>query len=95
MKRICGSTISVVLLMAAFVTAQWQQVEETEIHGYTMYTVFKPGDVPAIFEPTYGSVTEADEYYHSNEPLVIVADGDEVHAYSTWHLEDIWLLTIA
>lgn len=68
--------------------AQWQQVEESELHGDTLYTVFKSGEVPAIFELTFISVTEADECYHSNEPLVIVTDGDEVHAYSTWQLED-------
>ena len=85
---VVGLTLIIVLLLSVSVPAQWGELEETEIHGHTMYTVFKAGDIPAIFEPTFISVAEADDYYYPNEPLVIVADSNEAHAYSTWHLVD-------
>ncbi len=83
-----GSTVIMLLLTTASVPAQWGELEETEIRGHTMYSVFKPGDIPAIFEPTFISPVEADDYYYPNEPLIVVVDGDEAHAYSTWHLAD-------
>ena len=81
-------SVIISLVLASAVQSQWQQVEETDIRGHTMYSVFRPGEVPAIFEPTFVSVADADDYYYPNELLIVMVDGSEVHAYSTWHLED-------
>jgi len=67
--------------------AQRPQPKETEIKGHTMYTLLKPGDIPAIFEPEFISISEADKFYFPEEPLIIVVDGGEARAYSTWHLD--------
>lgn len=67
--------------------AQRPQPKETEIKGQTMYTLLKPGEIPAIFEPEFISVSEADKFYYPEEPLIIVVDGGEARAYSTWHLD--------
>jgi hypothetical protein len=57
------------------------------IKGEPMYSVLKPGDIPAIFEPKFISISEAENYYYDEEPLLMVVDGDESKAYSTWHLD--------
>ena len=61
--------------------------EETLIQGHIMTSVLKPGDIPAIFDPEFISVSEAEEYYYGDEPLIAVVDGDEAKAYSIWHLD--------
>ena len=33
-------------------------------------------------------MAEADEYYIDEEPLLVVVDGGEARAYSTWHLDN-------
>lgn len=61
--------------------------EKTEILGHTMYTVLKPGDIPAIFNPEFISINTADSLYYDNEPMIAVIDGNNARAYSTWHLD--------
>ncbi|RME21147.1 MAG: hypothetical protein D6800_12400, partial [Candidatus Zixiibacteriota bacterium] len=39
--------------------AQRRQVQQEEVHGHTLYTVLRPGDIPAIFDPEFISVDEA------------------------------------
>ena len=55
--------------------------------GHTMYTLLKPGDIPAIFDPAFISIAEAESLYYDNEPLIVVADGNKAKAYSIWHLD--------
>ena len=75
------------LLFSGLTLAQPPEPKKTEIRGHTMYTVLKPGDIPAIFEPEFKSIAQAGAYYHDNEPLIVVADGDSAKGYSIWHLD--------
>ena len=79
----------VIIFLLCVVTARAQQrePEKTEVHGHTMYTLLKPGEIPAIFKPEFVSVTEASMRYYDNEPLLVVRDSSEVKGYSTWHLD--------
>ena len=67
--------------------AQRPKPKETEIKGHTMYTLLKQGDIPAIFEPEFIPISEADKFYYPEEPLMVVADGNKAKAYSIWHLD--------
>ncbi len=69
------------------VFAQRPEPKITEIMGHTMYTLLKPGDIPAIFDPQFISITEAESLYYDNEPLIVVTDGRQAKAYSIWHLD--------
>jgi len=67
--------------------AQRREPKKTEIRGETMYTLMPPGGIPAIFEPEFISIKEAEPLYYPEEPLLVVADGDVAKGYSTWHLD--------
>ncbi len=83
--------VSIVLLLVILLhlpaLSQHQHPDTTEIRGHTMYTLLEPGDIPAIFEPEFISVTQAGDSYYPNEPVIAVIRGDESKAYSTWHLD--------
>jgi hypothetical protein len=66
---------------------QRPEPEKTMVKGHLMYTVLKPGDIPAIFDPEFIPISGGDEYYHPDEPLIAVTYGDSVRTYSTWHLD--------
>lgn len=77
-----------VLLIVTVVQSQNRpEPKKTEIRGHTMYTLMEPGGIPAIFEPEFINVTEAESTYYADEPVMVVADGDEAKAYSIWHLD--------
>jgi len=61
--------------------------QKTEVHGHILHTVLEPGDIPAIFDPQFISISEADSLYYDQEPLMIVVSEQEAKAYSTWHLD--------
>lgn len=67
--------------------AQRPEPKKTMVKGHLMYTVLKPGDIPAIFDPEFIPISGGDEYYHPDEPLIAVTYGDSARAYSTWHLD--------
>ena len=69
------------------VFAQRPEPKKTEVLGHTMYTLLKPGDIPAIFEPQFISIAEAESLYYDNEPIIVVTDGNKAKAYSIWHLD--------
>ncbi len=78
------------IIIAAMVPnaiSQRRELQMTEIHGHTMYTVLKPGDIPAIFEPEFISIENARDLYYPSEPLIAVIDGSTAKAYSTLHLD--------
>jgi len=79
--------LPIALLLTSSLLAQRQAPKETEIQGHTMYTLLKPGDIPAIFEPKFVSVNEAESTYFPDEPLLVVVRGDDARGYSTWHLD--------
>ena len=63
--------ISVLILIAAsfIFIAQKREPEVTMIKGEPMYTLLKPGDIPAIFEPEFISVSEAKNYYYDEQSV--------------------------
>jgi len=88
MIRVSFVFLIIILMIGGNISmAQRPKPQETEIQGHTMYTLLKPGDIPAIFEPEFITVSEADKFYFPEEPLLIVVDGNEARAYSTWHLD--------
>lgn len=81
-------TTFLLLLPALTALAQRPEPEKTEIDGHTMYTLMKPGGIPAIFDPQFISAGEADSFYYEDEPLMVVTSGNETKGYSTWHLDN-------
>ena len=75
------------LLLASMVQAQRKEPKKTEIRGHTMYTLLKPGDIPAIFDPEFYDLKEAENFYYADEPLLVVSHNGETKGYSTWHLD--------
>ncbi len=85
-RSVMASVIAILLpVLTAY--AQRPEPQKTEIDGHTMYTLMKPGGIPAIFDPTFIGVSEADSFYYDDEPLMVVTSGDETKGYSTWHLD--------
>lgn len=81
------SLVLAITILCTQAHAQRSEPEKTEVHGHTMYTLLKPGDIPAIFEPQFIPAATAESLFYSDEPLLVVADGDEVKGYSTWYLD--------
>ena len=81
------SLLLIGILLASSVMSQRPKPKETELQGHTMYTLLKPGDIPAIFDPEFLTVAEAESLYHDQEPLLVVTSGDETKGYSTWFLD--------
>ena len=77
----------VLLIVPTLIVAQSRERKETEIKGHTMYTLMEPGGIPAIFDPVFISIAEADSLYYAKEPLIAVIGDKEAKAYSTWHLD--------
>jgi hypothetical protein len=77
-----------ILCLAETAAGQRSKSEMIELRGHTLYTVLKPGDIPAIFDPQFIPIETADSLYYKEEPLLVVTAGEEVKAYSTWHLDE-------
>ncbi len=92
MKRsrylIFGAIVVSILLITVNCFAQRRKPDTATVKGHIMYTLLKPGDIPAIFEPEFISAVQADSFYYSDEPLIAVVDGDIAKGYSTWHLDE-------
>jgi len=69
------------------ILAQRNDAIKELIQNHYMHTVLKPGDIPAIFNPSFISIDQSDKYYYPDEPLLIVVDEDSAKAYSAWHLD--------
>lgn len=89
MKRLIKIILPILLVcnIAMPLQAQRNEPEKTEIRGETMYTLMEPGGIPAIFEPEFISIEEAEPLYYPDEPLLVVSDGNVAKGYSTWHLD--------
>jgi len=85
MKKII--LIFILLFVVQTVFAQQSEPEKTEVHGHTMYTLMNQGEIPAIFEPEFISVIEAESLYYTDEMLMVVKGDNEIKGYSTWYLD--------
>src|SRR5574341_1681758 len=59
---------------------------EEMIQGSPLLTVLPVGAIPAIYNPRYVSVNEADRFLRPDEPVLGVTDGKIARAYSAWQL---------
>ncbi len=91
-----GALIFAVLLLAGSTLAQEAEPKKrkrpepkkTMVGDHIMYTLMKPGAIPAITDPEFMAVDEADSMYFDNEQLMVVTSGADVRGYSTLHLEE-------
>ena len=56
------------------------------IQGSPILTVLPMDAIPAIDNPTYVPVTEADRFMRPDEPVLGITDGKTAKAYSAWQL---------
>ena len=56
------------------------------IQGSPILTVLPVDAIPAIDNPRYVSVGEADRFMRPDEPVLGITDGKVAKAYSTWQL---------
>jgi hypothetical protein len=56
------------------------------IQGSPVLTVLPVDAIPAIDDPQYVSVSEADRFMRPDEPVLGITDGQTAKAYSTWQL---------
>lgn len=78
---------SILLLFSPITHGQRTFLGKKLIQGHTLYTLLKPGDIPAIFNPLFIDIREASELYYDKEPLMVVVANGKAKAYSTWHLD--------
>ncbi len=57
------------------------------VKGHPMYKVLEPGYIPAIFEPEFAAIEQAEKQYYPEEPLIAVIVEGTARGYSTWHLD--------
>ncbi len=84
------ATALIVALGLVSASASWAQRRKPEtrmLAGDTLYTLMKPGGIPAIFKPEFVSASKAESLYYAEEPMMVVRSGEEVKAYSIWHLD--------
>ncbi|MBD3299446.1 MAG: DUF3179 domain-containing protein [candidate division Zixibacteria bacterium] len=90
-RLLLATALTVVLLMSVTSTAEAQRrnMTETVIGGHTMYTLLKPGDIPAIFEPTFlrANDSSAERLHDLDEPMIAVTANGIAKAYSTTYLD--------
>ena len=75
-----GAAIAV--LMATMAVA----AEPDMIQGAPIITVLPLDAIPAIDNPKYLPVAEADSFMRPDEPILGITDGKIAKAYSTWQL---------
>ena len=79
------------MLALPFVHHIHAQRPEPEVHGTfdgdTMYTVLPPNAIPAIMEPEFLTGEAAADQMSADESVLGIMLGDEVKAYSLWHLD--------
>jgi len=56
------------------------------IQGSPILTVLPVDAIPAIDNPRYFSVAEAERFMRPDEPVLGITDGKVAKAYSTWQL---------
>ena len=75
-------------MMAGSVKMAYSQRGSYEIiEGDKMYYILRQDGIPAIDDPQFKSVSEAERFMNNDELVLgLVVNGD-ARAYSTWHLD--------
>ena len=83
------ASLLVILMVCHFslAMAQSRKMSKTIIEGDTMYTLMEPGGIPAIFNPELSPLEPDAGDFDPDEPLLVISSGQDVRAYSTWHLD--------
>ena len=82
-----GLTASILLLMVLVTTAFSQRGSNEIIDGDPMYYVLPKDAIPAIDNPEFKSVKEAEKFMTDDELVLGLVVNGEARAYSTWHLD--------
>ncbi len=87
--KIINAALLVALLVSPMsqTEAQSRKMSKMLIEGDTMYTLMEPGDIPAIFDPELSPLQPGAGEFDPDEPLLVISVGQDVRAYSTWHLD--------
>ena len=75
-----GAAVVVVL------TSVSMAAEPEVIQGSPILTVLPVDAIPAIDNPRYVTVADADRFMRPDEPVLGITDGKTAKAYSTWQL---------
>ena len=82
-----GLTASILLLMILTTTGFSQRGSFELIDGDPMYYVLPKDAIPAIDNPEFTSVKEAEKFMKDDELVLGLVVNGEARAYSTWHLD--------
>jgi hypothetical protein len=76
-----------ILSTLAFVLASASALAASDvIQGSPILTVLPVDAIPAIDNPTYVSVAEAERFMRPDEPVLGLSDGTTAKVYSAWQL---------
>jgi hypothetical protein len=74
--------MAAILAMLPTVLAESEEM----IQSFPLLTVLPVGAIPAIYNPRFVSVKEADRFLRPEEPVLGITDGKMAKAYSAWQL---------
>ena len=58
------------------------------VQGDPMYRITPPGAIPAIDNPTWTTVAQAERDMQPDEPVIVYQQDGETRVYSTWTLNN-------
>jgi len=76
-----------VFVLSYTVTAQPQRGSYEIIDGDRMYYILPRDGIPAIDDPEFVSVKEAEKFMKKDELVMGLVINGDARAYSTWHLD--------
>jgi hypothetical protein len=85
MRRMWWSR-SMLTLLGLFLAPVSAPAAADLIQGSPILTVLPVDAIPAIDNPTYVSVAEAERFMRADEPVLGLADGATAKVYSAWQL---------
>ena len=87
-KQLACIILLFMTMMAGSVKMAYSQRGSYEIiEGDKMYYILRQDGIPAIDDPQFKSVSEAERFMNNDELVLgLVVNGD-ARAYSTWHLD--------
>ncbi len=74
------------ILIGALVARAAFAADPEVVQGSPILTVLPLDAIPAIDNPKYVPVAEADRFMRPDEPILGITDGKVAKAYSTWQL---------
>lgn len=75
------------MIMSAVKIGYSQRGSFEMIEGDKMYIILPRDGIPAIDDPKFVSVSEAEKFMNDDELVLGLVVNDDARAYSTWHLD--------